>query len=190
MMIVSVDVVTREDGSVNGSKSKVTVLEQTRSHIRSGANYYDEAYGENVYITYGVDVEYSFQDLFGSGYLPITCRELIDPAPVEAPTIADTETAYTRENLIKGTLTSKWFIDAVTVTVTDGQGNTVQEATVKATRGKNREFDLNKFVTDHENTVIGSLQPEKLKAGSYHCKLVCRMTTGQMITVRDFDFTV
>lgn len=190
MMIVGVEVVRKEDGTVDGSKSKVTVLEQTRQHIRNGENYYDETYGEAVFVTFGVDVEYSFQDLFGSAYLPITCKELIDPAPIPEPAVQDSEKDHGADKLFVGEVVSNRFVEALTISVTDGDGKTVGEATAYATRGKNKNFALSKFLEDPPGSVRGTLPPETLPAGNYHCTLNCRLTTGQVIVVRDFDFTV
>jgi len=190
MMIVSVDVQRNESGAVDGTKSKVTVLEQTRTHLRDEEFYYDEKYGENVYITYGVDVEYTFQELYGSGYLPITCKELIDPAPVGGDSPVPSGMKETIEGLWEGTIQNTWFMESVTVTVTDAAGKTVQQATAYATRGKNRAFEMSKFLSDPPGSVQGKLAPEELAPGSYHCKVESRLTTGERFDVWSFDFTV
>lgn len=74
--------------------------------------------------------------------------------------------------------------------ITDASGQEVQKATVSTSRDSYRNFNMRKFVTDIPETVRGSLDLEALEAGTYHCTLVCRLTTGEEFTVRDFDFTV
>ena len=191
VMVVSVDVVYKDDGMIDANKSKVTILEQSRGHILKNASYDHETLGEKVYVIGGVDVKYSFSVLLKSGYIPVTCKELIDPAPVEAPVFTDSETAYNKDTILAGEITSNWCIDAATLTITDSDGAVVQKATASCTRtNKYVSFALEKFITDTPSSVLGNIDIDALAVGNYHCTLVCRLTTGQEFIVRDFDFTV
>lgn len=191
LMVVSVDVVYDADGNIDGDKSKVTILEQSRGHIQKNASYEHETLGETVYVIGGVDIKYSFSVLAKQGYIPVTCKELIDPAPVEEPVVTDSETVFNKDTILAGEISSNWFIDAATLTITDSEGAVVQKATASCTRyNKYVSFELQKFVADTPSSVIGSIDLDSLPAGNYHCTLVCRLTTGKEFTVRDFDFTV
>ena len=191
LMVVSVDVVYDADGNIDGDKSKVTILEQSRGHIQKNKHYEDETLGETVYVIGGVDIKYSFSILTKQGYIPVTCKELIDPAPVEEPVITDSETVFNKDTILAGEISSNWFIDAATLTITDSEGTVVQKATASCTRyNKYVSFELKKFVADTPSSVLGRIDLDALTAGNYHCKLVCRLTTDQEFTVRDFDFTV
>ena len=88
-----------------------------------------------------------------------------------------------------GTITGNRFIDAVTIEIKDGQGTVIQQATA-GNRYSYRSFDLQKFVTDRPGSIRGGIDTAALTAGSYHCILVCRLTTGEEFIVRDFDFIV
>ena len=190
-MVVDVEVVYQEDGTIDFMRSYVTILEQTSTRAKnSTASYNHEVTGEPVYEICTVDGEWSFSYLLKKAYLPITCKELIDPSPLPEKTITDSQTEFNKDTLLTGTLSSKWFIDAVTVTVTDSSGAAVQEATAFPTRLQNHDFDLQKFVTDHPSAIHGSVDPSALASGNYHCTVVCRLTTGEEFTVRDFDFAV
>ena len=190
-MIVDVEVFYNEDGSIDPKLSYVTILEQTSTRAKSPtASYYHEVTGEPVYEICTVDNEWSFNYLLRKAYLPITCKELIDPSPLPEKTVTDSQTEFNKDTLLTGTLSSKWFIDAVTVTVTDSSGDTVQEAMAFPTRGQNHDFGLQKFVTDHPSAIRGSIDPAALTSGNYHCTVTCRLTTGEEFTVRDFDFAV
>lgn len=191
IMAVSVDVVYGEDGKIDGDKSRVTFLEQSRGHILSNKTYEDEKLGETVYVIGGVDRGMPFSMLAKQGYLPVTCKELIDPAPVEKPVVTDSETVFSKDTILAGEISSNWFIDAATLTITDGNGAVVQKATASCTRyNKYVSFELEKFVADTPSSILGSIDLDALTAGNYHCTLVCRLTTGEEFTVRDFDFTV
>lgn len=189
-MAVSVTVEYDAEGNIDPDKSYVTVLEQTRNNFLKGMKYEDETLGETVYVIGGVDVKKSFSMLVKGGYLPFTCKELIDPAPVAEATVSDSENVFTKDSILIGSISSNRFIDAVTIQIKDGQGNVVQQATAYGNRYYYRSFDLQKFVTDRPESVRGNIDPTALSSGNYHCTLVCRLTTGKEFTVRDFDFTV
>lgn len=190
-MVVDVNIFYQEDGSINYKQSYVTILEQTSTRAKKPTvSYNHEVTGEPVYEICTVDNEWSFSYLLQKAYLPITCKELIDPSPLPEKAVTDSQTEFNKDTLLTGTLSSQWFIDTVTITVTDTSGATVQEAMAASTRKSNRDFDLQKFVTDHPSAIRGSIDPAALASGNYHCTVVCRLTTGEEFTVRDFDFTV
>lgn len=191
MMVVSVDTVYDENGEIDPAQSEIILLDQRVSYQRGGnTTYVDEATGETVYAIGGVDSTSTFSQLLSSGYLPVTCKELIDPSPLEEPVLTDSETEFSFETILSGNISCNWFIDAVTMTITDASGAQVQKATVSTSRNSYRNFDMQKFVTDIPETIRGSLDLDALEAGSYHCTVVCRLTNGQELTSRDFDFTV
>jgi len=190
MMAVEIRVVRNSDGTIDGGRSTVTIHEQTRSYFRALKSYYDAALGETVYNIYGIDIPYTFEYLYSKGYLPITCRELIDPAPLAEPRIEDSRTQFDRTTLCEGLLTANRFMDGITMTITDGEGKVVQQATILAIRGSNMEVNLQRFLTDEPERMHGEINPGALAPGRYHCNLTVRMSTEQEIVVRDYDFTV
>ena len=191
VMVVDVEVVYLEDGSIDTYSSYVTILEQTSTSIKAQTSKEKHPVtGEPIYQICGVDRAFTFRYLIQKGYLPITCKELVDPSPLPEKTITDSETAFHKDTILSGVLSSDWYIDAVTVTLTDSTGAAVQEAMAFATRKGNNAFDMQKFVNDHPTTIRGSIDPAALASGNYHCTVVCRLTTGDEIIARDFDFVV
>lgn len=192
-MIVDTNVVYADDGTIDGKKSTVTVLQQTRINFQKEITVEDPRVNETVYIIGGVDDVYSFDELATEGYLPVTIKELVDPSPVDALVVTDSETVFNKDTLFAGTISSNMFIDCVTVTVTDSQGKTVQKATARVTRQSNKEFEMKKLQRDgldNVSAVLGHFDPATLPQGTYRCTTVCRLTTGQEFTVRTYDFTV
>lgn len=190
MMAVEIRVVRKPDGTIDGQRSTVTVHEQTRSYFRALKSYYDLNLGEAVYNIYGIDIPYSFEALYNKGYLPITVKELQDPAPVAEPVVTDSRKEHDLDNLCTGLLESNWFMDCATMVITDSTGATVQQGTIQTLRSTNTELNLSRFLSELPERMHGSIQPGALAKGSYHCTLTVRIVTGQEITVRDFDFTV
>ena len=193
IMISKIDVVYNEDGTVNGVESKVTALEQTSNLQKGDKNFFDEDFGEPVYPIYKLDEVYSFADLYNEGYLPVTCKELIDPSPVAEPEIKDSLTEFNKDNIMTGTISCNWAMDKVTVVISDAGGNEVQRSSAVVKRRSNYAADLaDTFADDNsaKQRVIGNVDVTKLAAGEYRCVVVCRLSTGAEYTVRDFTFTV
>ena len=192
-MVTKVDVVYNEDGTINGAESTITTLEQTSGSQKDEKNFFSPEVGETVYEIYKLDKVYTFAELYRDGYLPVTCKELIDPSPVAEPEIKDSLTEFNKDTILTGTISCNWTIDKVTVVISDANGNEVQRAGVKPLREENYEFDMaDRFADDtpFENRVIGSVDVAKLAAGEYRCVVYCRLSTGMEYTVRDFTFTV
>ena len=189
MMIVTNEVVYN-NSSVDPNRSYVTVLEQTSGRIEKEHSKFNEALGEEVYLVYVLDKKYTYNDLFTAGYLPITCKELIDPSPVAEPGVSDSESQHTLDNLLKGKLTATRFISAVAITVYDATGTVVQQCSASpVSRYEPYTFNMESFSTEPPEVLRGSLGLESLPAGEYTCKVTCRLITGDEFTVRDFTFT-
>ena len=73
MMITRVDMITRNDGSIDYSRSSATVMEQTE-RWEEGTAIKGRAFRRQGRI----DKEYSFKDLQKKGYIPFTFAEFLD----------------------------------------------------------------------------------------------------------------
>lgn len=187
MMVVSVKVVRNADGSINPTSSYVTVLEQTSTNVTKERTKTVAGVG-TVYEIYGVDKKYTFEYLVNNTYIPVTCMELVDAAPIEDPVVTDSVDVPTADNLFTGTITSTRFVDCVTITITDQDGKVVQRAAQNAYRSRQREFRMEEFITGlPKNWSRGIVDLDTLPVGEYHCDVVCRLTTGATYTVRSFD---
>lgn len=196
-MVVDVNVVYTPSGDIDGVSSTVTVLEQTRNNFLKEKTEVDPRIGGPVYVIGGIDVKYTFGQLAAEGYVPVTVRELVEPTPEEQVEVSDSVTNPGKDTMLTGTIRSNMYIDCVTVTIQDEQGNTVQQATAFVTRNmdktsevSNKNFEMEKFTTDNPGAIRGELSLEKLKAGTYRCITVCRLNNTQEFTVRDFTFDV
>lgn len=196
MMVTDVKIVYGEDGKVDGNRSFIKVIDQLRTKQVNEECYKSEELGETVYIIGYTEHGITFKMLCDKGYLPYTCKELIDPSPIPEPYVKDTETTYSLDNLFCGIISSNWAIDSVTISITDENGRVIQEATGRSARGswhregeKQREFDLQQFVNDAPGAILGEINIQLLEAGNYHCAVRCRLMGGQELTVRDFEFT-
>ena len=189
IMAVSVNVVRKDDGTIDGDASVLTFMEQSRVHLMQEKKYFHSELKEDVYITLALDVKQTFREVFEEGYLPITCKELIDPAPMEVPTVWDSVESPDGTTLLEGVISSNWAIDCVTATIRNADDQTVQQGTVYAIRDTRRyALELRQFVEEVPEQMRGRIVPEELPVGRYRCVLHCRLTSGQVFTVRDFAF--
>lgn len=178
------------DGKIDGEKSYVVIIEQTTAAQQAQEHYYHDQLGQDVYICGAVDSQWSFDTIFKRGYLPVTCKELIDPSPRPDETVTDSNTPTTLDEVFNGTLTASYRIASVTVTVTQN-GGTVQTATAYGRQKEQKAFSLLAFVDPMEQDVMkGKLDMQALPAGSYRCTVTCLLSTGNSHTVHDFEFTV
>jgi len=189
MMVTEVRVVRDATGAIDPFESTVTILEQTRNHFRDQVKHYNETLGEDVYEIAGIDRVFKFKSLYNTGYIPVTCKELIDPTPIADPEITDSLTEHTIDTVCTGTLRCNWYMDNVFITITDQSGAVVQKLNMVATRGGLKQIDLQTFSADYPLRVQGSLDPDTLAPGQYRCTLVVRLGTEEEVTVRDFTFT-
>ena len=188
VMVVTTNPVYLEDGTIDGEKSYVTVLEQTSGPEEAAEPYYHEGIGKNVYPCEIMDKEWTYNTLLQKGYLPVTCKELIDPSPLPEAAITDYTDAPTFDNMFTGKISANYRISSVTVTISQ-KGKTVQEATCFGHQEEIYEFNLYRFTSGVEKDVMqGHVDKDDLAPGTYHCTFTARLSTGDNITFRDFEF--
>lgn len=187
-MVLSVHVVRNADGTIDGSSSYVMMHEQTRHNQDDQKTTTLEGIDETVYVIGGVNVKYTFANLFKYHYIPVTIQELRDPTPIDEIWVEDTLEEDTIDNIFEGSVLSNTFIDCVTITITDENGEVVQQLTGRARRRYNKNFQMERFVTEKLGSMKGSLDLDGLEAGTYRCTVVARTTTYNEYTVRDFTF--
>ena len=190
-MIVSVHVVRNEEGLIDPVNSYAITLEQTSGCERDQSYFYtDETTGETIYQLEVPDRKYTFFDLFSSGYLPITCKELVDPTPLPEPTITDSITDPSKDNMFEGIVDSNYRIASTTITVTDSDGKVVQQSTMFCRNNEIENMDLARYVDPIEQDVLqGLVDLNFLDKGTYTVTYTARISTGEILTFRTFTYT-
>lgn len=189
VMVVTTNPVYNDDGTIDGEKSFVTVLEQTSGHEPAEDHYYNEELGCEVYLCEIMDKSWTYDTIFKKGYLPVTCKELVDPSPRPEATVTDYTDTPTMDNMFGGVIEANYRISSVTVTISQ-QGQTVQQATCFGHQEEMYTLNLYRFTKPSEQPVLqGSVSLEDLPAGTYQCTFTARLSTGDNITFRDFTFT-
>ena len=190
VMIVECHTEYLADGAIDGENSYVIILEQTGANEINQTKEFNETIGKDVYLCELLDTKWSFEQIFGAGYLPITCKELIDPAPRAELQLTDVVREPTVDNMFNGKIASNYRISDVTIHIMDGNGNLLQKATCFGKQSEMLNFDLGRFADPMEaKSMQGRIELDKLAAGTYHCTYTARVSTGKQIIFRDFEFS-
>jgi len=180
-------VVRDENGKINGEYSYVLMHEQGWARVST-------KYG--TYTDWCVDRKYTFDNLFGGHYLPITIPEF-QTGEFDEPTcvLEGSPEQDTRFSLTTGTVKANYSLDYVTMTITDSQGNVVFDHWIFPTATKrldNNSNDTQIRCLIKEYDLAGFAVPLKyvsLETGeTYHAVITGNLTTGDSFVLKDFSF--
>lgn len=201
IMFVENVTVYNDDGSINPDKSYVTYHDQNGAYKECTVTVGGE---EVTALSSGLlDKKVTYSWLFTNGYLPVTCKELIDPSPIEDLVIEDSVAAsdLNKSTLLDGSITSNYYMSHFTMTITDAAGNVVQKALRQGNEmnTNNENFDIALFAdqlqfgtdqTADQYTKANTIRVKDLAPGNYHCVVTAFTVKEGEQVVRDFDFTV
>lgn len=190
IMAVSVHVERLEDGSIDADRSYIVYLDQDIACETGTAQYEDPDLG-TVLLCEELDKKNTFSYLYQVGYLPVTCKEFLDPTPLKEAAVTDSLSNLSLQNLFTGTIEGSYRIAYVQVQIVDSQGNTVQEAICFGLQEDMYRFDLSRFTKEAEQRVIiGGVDLDLLEQGDYRCRFTCRLGNGALIPFRELDFHI
>lgn len=181
-------VVRDENGKINGAYSYVLFHEQGVARVSTK---------EGTYSDWRTYRKYTFDNLFGGHYIPITIPEFVT-GEFDEPTctLEGAPEQDTRFSLTTGTVKANYSLDYVTMTITDSQGNVVFDHWIFPTATK--RLDNNSNDTQIRNVIkeldlIAFAVPLKevafQKGETYHAVITGNMPTGDSFVVKDFSFT-
>ena len=190
VMIVDCHTEYLADGTVDGVNSYVIVLEQTGANEINQTKEFNETIGKDVYLCERLDAKWSFEEIFSKGYLPVTCKELIDPAPRAQLQLTDSTKEPTVDNMFTGTLAANYRVSDITIRIMDANGNLLQKATCFSRQIEMLTFDLSRFINPMEaQSMQGTIALDELAAGTYRCTYTARISTGEQVIFRVFTFS-
>lgn len=191
--VMAVDVhVTYDGNEIDGAKSYVTILQQDIAAEKNELSYYDQELNSTVYMLEELDVRLPFMGLYSIGYLPVTCKELVDPSDLPKPTVEDFVSDPNRGNMFSNVIHASYRIASVTISIMNPSGEELQKSTCFAVEQTDKySFDLSRFLLPTEQSVLqGKLDLDALPAGEYRCTYTCRLATGREIVFRDFTLKI
>ena len=149
---------------------------------------------EGMSSSWGINVKKSFARLYDESLLPVTIEELLE-GEKDVPEASIVDDADGRLGLTTGVVTSNFYVDSVTMLITDAQGNEVMNkkmfTRVEKITDYNEigmferyfvnEFDLANFTS--------SVQELTLESGAtYNVTITANLMTFDQIVVKDYSF--
>ena len=178
-------VVRDQDGLVNSVYSYVLIHEQ-------GATWTDDTnLIDSTCKTFGKN---SFDKLAGRFYIPITCEELIT-GEMEPAECTITNDGDGKLGLTTGYIKANYFLDSVTLKITDSQGNVVFDHKMFTTAARRKETGDNDQVMrnyrdDYNMAYFATpLQSLQLKVGeTYSYSITARLGTYDEFLLKEDTF--
>ena len=171
MMASSTATVVRgADGSIDGDKSYITILDQ-----RSNLTTVHKDYG-TVHYEGGVDAVFTFRRLFEEYYVPFTFLEFLglDPVePAEAELVCQGDRSLFSD-LQKARITANYAISHAKVTFSDETGKECYSYLARPTLLNTRDFSLDKLFL---NTASFHADGKKT------CRIEVQLGSGQVLCV-------
>lgn len=145
--------------------------------------------------TWSIHEYRTFQELLAQAFLPISIKELQTGIcePIEVHIEKDADGIL---GLTTGIIKSNYYVDSVTMVITDEKGNEVFNKKMFSRMDKVTDYDGN--VSMFERTFVNEfdladfitpLEEVHLKQGAgWHCKLSTKLNTGDEFVVKEFDF--
>lgn len=203
IVFTDVKVVKNSNGSINGTSSYVIYSDTHGTASDTKTTYTMGGKSYPVYSSCTVNTKMTFQQLFNNGYLPVTCKELLTgQETLESFSVTDSKKGgLVKSSVLTGTLTSNHNISHVTLTITDHDGNVVQDAirywqtdvfsmTYFADRFSHNGWSSSTGENYKLYTADNVIDLSTLTTGVYGCKVVAYNGNGESYVVRDFRFLV
>ena len=177
-------VVRDQDGLIDPTYSYVLMHEQ--GYVTRDTNFYT---------SWKLDHKYTFANLYETYYVPFTCEEFLT-GEMETPEAWIEGNIGGRAGLTTGMVRSNYFVDSVSMVITDASGNEVFNKRMFTTtdRQKNAwdpddlirnlpfEFDMGMFGAP--------LMTQSFTMGqTYHVEVTAYLGTGDVFQVNSYDFT-
>ena len=178
IMVSSVHVERKEDGTIDGEKSYVTFIDQATNEWDSTL-----ANGKSYEIQGGVDKKYTFAKLFKSAYIPYTFAEFLGTDPVEAGEVKlDTDkTELTLDELIAATVNANYIISDVFVDFIGADGKTVDTKVIRTGYGGMMSIELSKGVF--------AAGTKKYADGNHSVRITVQIGNGEKLTAWEGKLT-
>jgi len=171
-----------ENGKIDPTASFMIIHEQ--GHNTSG---------EGWESTWCLDRVCSFTSLYEESYMPVTIKELVT-GETETPTASLENGMDGKAGLTAGTVVSNWFLNSVSMVITDSTSAEVINHEMFATAGRyedrnsweqlrylTKDFNMAHFAQALQGTYFDP-------AEEYHCVITAHLGNGDAIVVKDFSF--
>ena len=165
-------VVKNADGTIDGEKSYITVIDQDTGWVEK-----KQSDGSSFMVQGSVDDKITFAKLFKGSYVPFTFPELLGTDPVEEVSckVNIEGDSVKRNNLPNVTVTSNYYISDVHLYVYNEAGEEVAHKASRVSSAGRTEHTL--------GTSVGVSSLKKFADGKHRVKITCQLGYGTCPTV-------
>lgn len=160
-------VVYKEDGSIDGEKSFVTILDQ-----RSVLSPKQTDHGTVVYEG-GIDAIFTFAELHRQYYIPFTFKEFLGTDPIEKgeATLTVSGDPFDYKTLLAGQIESNYAISHAKIRFFDDKGKTLYEYIARPVQLNTRSLSVSRVLIAAASSYVDSKTPFELtvQIGSGEC---------------------
>ena len=179
-------IVRDQDGNIDSHKSYLVTHEQGGHGLQINQE-------EMTFTTWCIGWHYSFDNLQGEGWLPVTIEELLtgEMEPVEC-TILDG--ADGKLGMTTGTVKANYYLENVRMEITDSKGQPVMDKiifpkTSKYDRGNTRLSSLSYIDSCSMANFAMELQNVQFEKGeTYSYKVTAHLATGDDLVIKEDSF--
>lgn len=179
-------VVRDQDGKIDGERSYLTTHEQRGSYTLNEEN--------KTWTSWRIDYQYNFNWLKSDAYVPVTIEELLtgEMEPAECTMLNGVEGKL---GMTTGTVKANYYLESVTMNITDSEGNVVMDRivfpkTAKFDHGNARYNNLSYIDSYNMANFATVLQDVMFEPGeTYSYTVSAKLATGDTFTVVTDSFT-
>ena len=179
-------VVYNDDGTIDGEKSFITLVDQGMVW-KDRTNEAGDAFKHKN----GIDTKKTFFKLESDGFLPFTFKEFTGEDPIEKTEVAFSHAGetITKAELFATKVTSNYSISDIYALVYDEKGNEVYKHAVRCIEANTEELAFTE--TAAADAEFDNIERwGELKAGTYTVKVIVQLGTGERPTVYEGTLTV
>lgn len=149
---------------------------------------------EPYYTTWRIDYKYTFANMRFEHCVPVTIEELLtgEMEPSEATLEGGVEG---KAGLTTGTVKANYFLDSVTMVITDENGEEVFNHRMFSAVAKHEDHTNNSvfirkvtYEYDLANFALPLRYIQFQEDGTYHCTVTANLATGDSFVVKDYTF--
>ena len=185
IMVSQDPVIVRDDeGNIDPTRSYIY------NHEQGGDNITDQGY----VTSWGINAQKHFARLISEAYLPLTIKEMQE-GEKDIPTATMKDSPDNILGLTTGIVESNFYVDSVTMKITDEKGKEVFNREMFARIDKVTDYEtigmFERSLTTEFDMAIFTTHVSKVafdKDKTYHCVITTRLHTGDEIVVKDFTF--
>jgi hypothetical protein len=151
--------------------------------------------GQNVITCCRYNEKKYFSELYTEGYLPVTCIELLEDAPLADIVFTDTEETLNFSTVTNGMIETNYALSKIEMVITNKATNETYKAVRHGYDSPRLKFYFASFNNNNgnsgevENVYNDAILRFNLPSGDYTCVVTGYFSNGETEVIRNYEFT-